>query len=233
MVVCNRSQTAIAAISWIWRFEPETGSPISWSVSTGGGTSLLAPFGLDDRTRKLYGYWHVILPGSKRAIHGMTMFGDNTDVRPPELGEHWRGSGFGAGVGSRRPPSRLKSVTLELDGVFFLDGGFAGPDTLRTFDRVTTEVEAHVVVGKIAHEGYTQGRSPMEIFAQIENVTGRDRGPAPPPPPQGSTGDPLSDSLRNLAYHIGIMRRHATGDGRVIELLMSWAETALPSFRKL
>jgi hypothetical protein len=82
------------------------------------GTSLLEPFGLDERTRKLYGYWHVILPGSKRGIRANRMFGD-TDVRLPQTDERWTGDGFGGGGGSRRPLDPLKSVTLVLDGVFF------------------------------------------------------------------------------------------------------------------
>ena len=234
MILCNRSQTAIAAASWIWRFEPQTGRPTSLSVSAGGGPSLLEPFGLNESARKLYGYWHVILPGSKRGIRGSRMFGDNTDVRPPEPDELWRGSGFGGGAGPHRPPGPLKSVTLVLDGVFFLNGGFAGQDTLRTFDRVTADVDAHIEVAKTARESHNQGLSTAEILKRIEAVTGPDRGPAPPPPPLPSrAGDFLSDSLRNLASQIGMMRQHGGEDDRVIYLLMSWTETPLPNFHKL
>lgn len=126
MIVYNRSQIAIAAMSWIWRFEPETGRSTGSSVMT-AGTPLLKPFGLDAGLRKLYGYWHVILPGSRRGIRGNSMFGDNTDARPPEPGELWTGGSFGLGAGSGHPLGPLKSVTLVLDGVFFIDGGFAGP----------------------------------------------------------------------------------------------------------
>ena len=65
--------------------------------------------------RKLYGYWHVILPGSKRRIRGSSMFGDNTDVGPPQPDELWKGGVVGAG-GGRRPLGPLKSITLALDG---------------------------------------------------------------------------------------------------------------------
>src|SRR5260370_3188490 len=143
MILCNHSQTAIAALAWIWKFELETGRSTGSSVSTAGVPSVLAPFGLDERMRALYGYWHVILPGSKRGIRGSSMFGDNTDVRPPQPDELWIGGGVGGGGGSRRPLGLLKSVTLALDGVFFLDGGLAGPDTLHNFDRMTADVHAH------------------------------------------------------------------------------------------
>jgi len=102
MILCNRSQTPIAAVARIWRFEPEDGRPTTSVPSTPWrGTSLLEPFGLNERTRKLYGYWHVILPGSKRGIRGTRMFGDNTDVRPPEADELWTGGSFGPVAGSR------------------------------------------------------------------------------------------------------------------------------------
>jgi hypothetical protein len=197
MILCNRSQTAIAALSWIWKFEPETGRPTGSTVLIGGGPSVLAPFGLDERALKLYGYWHVILPGSKRGIRGSSIFGDNTDVRPRQPDELWKGGGFGVG-GRDRLLGPLKSVTLALDGVFFLDGGFAGPDTLYSFDRLTADVDAHLQVARIARDGHNKGLAPAAIFTQIEVVTGPDRGPAPPPPP-GERGDFRQDSLRNLA----------------------------------
>jgi hypothetical protein len=234
MILCNRSQIGIAATSWIWKFEPDTGRSTSSSVLAGGVPSLLAPFGLDERVRKLYGYWHVILPGSKRGIRGSSMFGDNTDVRPPQPDELWRGGGFGAGGGSRRPLDPLKSVTLALDGVFFVDGGFAGPDTLYNFDRLTADVDAHRQVARIVRDGHNQGLAPTTIFTQIEVVTGADHGPAPPPPPGGRGGDFRQDSLRTLASQIGLMRQHnGMSDDQVIYSLMSWTETPLPNFRKL
>jgi hypothetical protein len=234
IILCNHSQTAIAALSWIWRFELETGRSTGSSVSALGVPSMLAPFGLDERLRKLYDYWHVILPGSKRGIRGSSMFGDNTDVRPPQPDELWKGGGFGGGGGSRRPLGPLKSVTLALDGVFFLDGGFAGPDTLNNFDRMTADVNAHLQVAKIALDGHNKGLSPAAIFTQIEVVTGPDRGPAPPPPPRpGGGGDFRQDSLRNLASQIGMMRHRGLEDDRVIYFLMSWTETPLPNFHRL
>jgi hypothetical protein len=128
----------------------------------------------------------------------------------------------------------LKSVTLALDGVFFLDGGFAGPDTLYNFDRMTADVEAHLEVAKIARDGHNKGHSPEVIFTQIEVLTGPDRGPAPPAPPlRGRGGDFRQDSVRNLASQIGMMRQQGAGDDRVIYLLMSWTETPLPNFHKL
>jgi hypothetical protein len=232
MVLGNRSQTAIAAVSWIWKWEPETGRPRGVSVLAVGVPSVLAPFGLDERLRKLYGYWHVILPGSKRGIRGNNMFGDSTDVRPPQPDELWKGGVMGSRGGPHRPPAPLKSVTLTLDGVFFVDGGFAGPDTLHCFDLLTADVDAHLQAGKIARDGHNQGLSPAAIFAQIEAVTGPDRGPAPPPPP-GGVGNTIEDALRNIASSIGLSRQRGSDDDQIIYSLMSWTETPLPNFHRL
>jgi len=164
MILCNRSQTAIAAPSWIWKLEPEAGRPMGSRVSTASVPSVLAPFGLEERIRKLYDYWHVILPGSKRGIRGNSLLGSNTDVRLPQPEEIWKGGWFSVGAGSGRSQGPLKSVTLTLDGVFFLDGGFAGPDTLCSFDRLTADVNAHLQAGRLARDGHYRGLSAQDIF---------------------------------------------------------------------
>jgi hypothetical protein len=199
-----------------------------------GVPSVLAPFGLEERVRKLYGYWHVILPGSKRGIRGNSMFGDNTDVRPPQPEEVWKGGILGGGGRSRRSPGPLKSVTLTLDGVFFADGGFAGPDTLCSFDRLIADVDAYLQVARLARDGHHRGLSARDILKQIEEITGSDRGlPPPPPPPPHNRGQNFQEySLRNLAWRIGTMRQQG-GDERAIYSLMSWTETPLPNFRRL
>jgi hypothetical protein len=221
MILCNRSPTAIAALSWIWKFELESGRTTRSTVSIGGGPSILTPFGLGERERRLYGYWHVILPGSKRGIRGSRMFGDNTDVRPPQPDELWEGGGFGGGSGDRLP-GPLKSVTLALNGVFFVDGGVAGADSLHNFDRITADVDAHLRVAAIAREGHNHGLSPAAIFTRIEAVTGPDRGPIPPPPPLPERrGDFREDCLRMLASQIAMMRQTGMDDDQVVYMLVS------------
>jgi hypothetical protein len=79
-------------------------------------------------------------------------------------------------VWSRSP---VAAINLALDGVFFVDGGFAGPDTLHNFDRFTAEVNARLEVAKIARDGHNRGLAPAAIFEKIEAATGPDRGLAP------------------------------------------------------
>jgi len=68
------------------------------------------------------------------------MVGDNTDVRGPKPDEVWKGGCIsGIGGGGYNPGLPIKSVTLILDGVFFLDGGFAGPNRSGLWEQVTKE----------------------------------------------------------------------------------------------
>ena len=230
MLLVNGSETVIASVSWIWKFEGEDGRTMhSSSVITSVVRSVLAPFGLDARHRTLYGYWHVILPGSKRVICGSQMFGDNADVRPPGTDEVWTGGGIGfSGGGSRRDVGALRSVSLAIDGVFFMDGGFAGPDGLHCFERATAEVDAHLAVARVARDGRERGLTADAIFAELEGMTGPDGGPAPPDSPIERNVHKMC--MRQLASQIKMMRR---GGERAIEQLSLWTETGLPEFRRL
>lgn len=241
MILRNRATQAIAALAWVWTTETADGRRWpSYTSMIGGGPSLLAPFGLDDRLRKLYGYWHTVLPGSKRLIRGNQLLGDNSDVRPPREDEIWKG-GFvtGGGLGGARLRSPVVRVTLALDGVFFLDGGFAGPDLTHGFDRVSANVNAHLEVGRIAREGHSAGLTPAAIFDKIEAGTGPGRGLAPPPrPPRpGAPVDPEElrrTSLQDLATQIAMTRQHGLlSDDRYILMLMSWADTPVANLRRL
>lgn len=131
--------------------------------------------------------------------------------------------------GSRR--ELLRKVTLALDGVFFLDGEFVGPNTERLFERTVAEAEAHRIVGRLAREGHDHGRRPAEILAEIEKVT----GPAPKRPPMGrEQEDFLRAALQTIAYQLGMRRRspQASNEEQTVFMLMAWNDAALPQFRK-
>ena len=255
MILRNRSQQPIAALSWIWKFEPEAGHATSHPFAHAGGSSFIERFGAEDQTRGYSGYWEAILPGSKRVIRGNSMFGDNTDVRPAKPHELRANIRFtGRLPNFRRPPGPFKWISLAIDGVFFLNGDFAGPDTLQNFDRVVAEVQAHVEVGKIAREGHKRGLSAAEIFARIDAFTRPKRGSAPLQPGDSQPADLVAEGRRKLASYVDVLRqlaaerallergiaqltpmsRHPRDDGdQLIHRLICWADTPLPKFRKL
>jgi hypothetical protein len=224
MILCNRSQTGIAGVSWVWTLHEESGGSRNHSVSAADSKSLLSSFGLDDRQLHIYRYWFVILPGSKRAIRGSSMLGDNTDVRPHGQDEAWTGglAGFGGGRPTYGP---LRVITLKLDGVFFANGSFAGPDTLGTFDRVSADIRAHRQLAKVAQDLYDAGRAPAAILQEIESVSGAKIAPGKSDRPEDSPG--------RLAWQIAAMRYDGAADDQVVQVVLSWGRAAIPELHKL
>jgi hypothetical protein len=239
-ILLNRSSKAIAALQVVWRFETQTGRSYRHSQGMLSPQGLLLRFGRsDDAQFKLYGYWHTILPGSKRYLGESGMVGDNTDVRPPAADEKWRGGIIGVtgrGGGNSRDP--VRQVTLVLDGVFFLDGEFVGPNAERLFDQTVADAEAHLIVARIAREGHNKGQRPGEILAEIERAT----GPAPKRPPMdlayrnpgASQEEFRRAALQTVAFQLAMRRRlpQASDEEQTVFMVMAWNDTVLPHFRK-
>lgn len=238
-ILLNQSQKAIAGLQAAWLFETATGRSYRHSRGMLSPQNLLLPFGIPEESLKLYRYWHTILPGSKRYLSESGMAGDNTDVRLPEPEEKWRGGMGGAGSGGAGTSGReqVKQVTLVLDGVFFIDGEFVGPDRDKLYEQIVAQAEARMLVGKIARNGHNNGLSPKEIFAEIEKVTGP---PAERPsiPPSVRNADATAEEFRRWALQ-GLadqfaMQRNYPGyeDERAVYKIMGWTGIVLPTFRK-
>jgi hypothetical protein len=236
-ILLNRSQHGIAAIQQVWNFQEANGRTYTSSIGGGSNPSVLLPFGLSEKILKLYGYWQMILPGSKRYLcRNGAAVGDNSDVRPPGPDEVWNGGVGGGGGGGGRSRGSLEKVTLVLDGVFFDDGGFVGPNQKGLWEQVVLSAEAHLQLARIAREGHDGGATPQRILAQIESVTGpaTEHPPMPPPSSRGtSTPEAVRESaLQRLAWEIGMARKRQ-GDERTVYMLLAWANESLPHFRKL
>ena len=135
---------------------------------------MLLPFCLDEQTKKFDAFWHTILPGSKRLMTADGHWhGGNTDVRAAAEDELWQGGFFGKSGGSTT--DQLEPVSLRLDGVFFADGGFAGPNQLGSWESTTFAAEAYLVCAKLAREAREKGASPDAFFARVKEVTGYKR----------------------------------------------------------
>ena len=236
-ILLNRSPWPIASVQQMWTFEEVSGRTYSSSIGGVTGSSILLPFGLPESTLKLYGYWHVILPGSKRYFNSNgDEVGDNSDVRPPGPEEIWKGGIVSVGGGgSRRREASIKSVTFTLDGVFFADGGFAGPNRRGLWEQVVTRAEGSLRAAEAARRGHDDGLTPQQIFSEIEKVIGPPgtRPPIPPPPGGGWT---LDDYRRleseSIAFQIA-RNREAMGDERTLYLILDWAQAPLPRFHRL
>ncbi len=139
------------------------------------------------------------------------------------------------GGGRNRERGPMKEVTLTLDGVFFTDGGFIGPNRKGSWEQIVSSAKAHLRLAQIAREGHDHGDAPQKILSEIGAVTGRagDRPPMPSPPDGARTMEEYAESaLQELAWQIGMTRR-SQGDERTVDMLMTWGDARLSNFRKL
>jgi hypothetical protein len=229
-ILVNRADVAIASIAYVW----------SGTLTCAPGTnpSVLLPFGLDDRSRKIHAYWNTICPGSKRLMtcDGM-LFGDNTDVRSPAADELSQGGwcGVGAGRGSDRP----KPVKLTLDGVFFVDGGFAGPNQLGSWEHTVSAAEECLAYAALAREARSKGTPSAEFFAQVQALTGQTderRMPIRMAHYWRSTPldpEPIRKYERQMAGWRVLSMRKSLGDEAALARVEAWADAPVPKFHKL
>ena len=220
-ILLNDSEKSIAAIDAVWRYEDIAGRTFNGAQKT-TGDSLLLPFSIPAQHMKIMVYRTAILPGSRRYLGEQGIAGDNTDVRGPESDEVWKGGCIsGSGGGHCTPALPIKSVTLILDGVFFLDGEFAGPNRWKLSEKVTKEAKSVVDVATIARAGRNRGIATAEILREIKELT----GPTPKLPPV--SGKPM----QRRAYQIKLNRR-SMGDEGTVDWLASMTDTPLPEFRR-
>lgn len=236
-IVHNQAGQAIASIAFIWTFADSNGRVRPHSFLPGTSTSVLLPFGLDERRRTIYAYRSTIFPGSKRVMKSDgSIAGDNSDVRPPREDEIWRGGSFGFGRGSRR--DELEPLKLELDGVFFADGGFAGPNRLGSWERVVFAAEAHQECAALVRRARERAVAASEVFAELQDWTGAEDGKLPPPPPPPLSSRPLDlEPIRRHERHfVGwkIQQMRSTqGKEQTLAVIDVWADAPVPNFYKL
>lgn len=228
-MLVNRSPHGIAAMQQIWTLQYADGRTSTGSIGPGANPSILLPFGLSEKVLKRLSYWNVILPGSKRYLNANgQQAGDNRDVRPPRPDELWNGGfGMAGGGGSRSYAAPLAKVTVSLDGLFFDDGGFLGPDQKGLWEQIVTSAELHLELAAIAKQMRQEEASLRGILDEIEAIT----GPATPPPPPRGVGF-RQQALNRLAWTISTLRQQR-GEEAAVDLVISWAEQRLPHFRRL
>lgn len=231
-ILLNKAKVAIASMAYQW-------SNII-TVLPGTNPSVLLPFGLNGRTRKFDAFWNTVFPGSKRLMtcDGFTS-GDNTDVRPPAPDELSQGGGW-SGVRHGPPRHGLKAVKLTLDGVFFVDGGFAGPDRLGSWEQTVFAADAYAACAALAQKARSKGTPAAEFFAQVSAFTGQtdDRRMPPPPPPRSAESGPVDpEPIRQRELQMvgwrSLQMRKSLGDEAAMTRMEAWADAPVPKFHKL
>ncbi len=233
-ILLNRSDVAIASIAYIWSFPGRNGRIFPHRCLPGTNPSVLLPFGLDDRGRKFGAFWNTIFPTSKRLLRcDGSLPGDNTDVRQPAADELWHGGFFMSG-GSRADD--LKPLKLTLDGVFFVDGGFAGPNRLGAWEQTVFAAEAYLKCGSLAREARRKGIPAAAFFDRVRTLTGQmEEDPPIPPPPDLNPRDPepIRKHERQWVGRQALDMRMRLGEEAAIARIEAWADAPVPKFHKL
>jgi len=235
----NRAQIAIASMAYVWSFRTADGRVVPHQFLPGTNPSVLLPFGRGERTWKFGAFWQTIFPGSKRLMTSDGQcYGDNTDIRAPAADELWHG-GFISGYGGSSN-EELEPVKLALDGVFFVDGGFAGPNRLGTWEHTRFAAEAHLACAALACEARARNSPPGAFFLQVQQLTGQtDEMQVPPPPPPRSlaSGAPDAESIRRFEQRrVGqrvLAMRKSFGDEAAIARTAEWSDAPVPKLHEL
>jgi hypothetical protein len=233
-ILVNRSQNGIAAIQQVWTFQETNGRTHPASIAS--GSAFFCPFGVPEKALRLRGYWHVILPGSARYLNADgELVGDNSDVRPPAPDEVWTGGVISTRTAGNRRRRPMEKVTLTLDGVFFTNGGFAGPNREGLWERTVCDFEAHMQVAGISRQGYMDGTPAQKILSEIASITG--------PPGEHHSIHNLARGAHNAELHrnyaLGMvarqieMARKTQGDEWTLSMLMARGDARAPQFHKL
>jgi hypothetical protein len=236
-ILVNRASTAIASLAYVWSLRNADGRITTSSyLPEGSHPSVLLPFLQLDRFKKFDAFWNTIFSGSKRllTVDG-GMYGDNTDIRAPAEDELSEGGFFSLSGGSKQTGEAVK---LTLDGVFFVNGGFAGPNRLTSWEQVVAARAAYLSYAALARSASSTAVAQSDFFAQVQQLSGLAEGqslPAPPPPralPGRSTVEGIQHYQRAIAQRV-LMMRHRLGDAATLAAVGAWEDTPGPEPHRL
>jgi hypothetical protein len=235
-ILVNQAPVAIASLAYAWTFRTREGRDSQSFFLPGTTASVLLPFCLQDRTKKFDAFWNTIFPTSKRLITSEGIqYGDNTDVRAPAQDELWDGGFFSGRAGSRG--DRGQPVKLTIDGVFFVDGGFAGPDTLGLWEHTTLAAEEYVASSALARQAREKSTPPDAFFQRMEAFSGYKPFPSPPPSFAPPFGPPDLEAIRKQErWVVGVLMdwlRKQLGDEAAMTSIAAWSDAPAPKLHKL
>ena len=225
-ILLNSSGQGIWSMRFVWRFEDGTQNP---SVRSGTIRARAPNMLLEGWAAKLT----AIMPGSKRYLAGGYAYGDNRDAFPAL--KHWALPAF-SDIEEHGSPSHPQRVTLSLDGAFFPDGTFVGPNRYHLWEQVVFAAEEQQGVSQLVRELRKVGEPTDAILEKVAAVT----GPAPGVHDRPMRVVPGRDHPE--AYRVAARRQIATqvawvratlGDELAVQTLAAWPDKPRPHFRRL
>jgi len=120
------------------------------------------------------------------------------------------------------------SITIMLDGVFFEDGTFAGPDATGFFDAVKSEVDAEFDLLAGLGKAAPQAKSGDEIFKYIEDDAD---GPDVDLGPNSTPADYYRFHKKRFSQEL-VAQKTSLGSARTIKQALKRLEKPWPKLRK-
>jgi hypothetical protein len=214
IVAINQSPKAVLAMSIIWKWADMNGHV---TIQRMPGLHSLAQLDWDSGRLDPWKSWFgPFLSGSKRLVTSQGVFGDNSDVLPPESKPTgFAGSFAGLNRRSRGGPERTL-VEVQLDSVIFDGGLCAGPDEMDIFNTISSVAAEQSRLTTEAIALLQNGRGVGEVFELLQAA-------ARHPGPGFSPGMPDPLHLLSSFGRQAVDRLVHVREGQTSELI-SWFE---------
>lgn len=227
IVLKNNSGRPIVGYSIKWECFDGTiesaNRDMSHDVRTSHILGVVLTYGEEsDRRRILSMLQGVIRP------HSNSFITENTPARPMAAAIEDVGAELDeAAVAEIRAACPV--MTVSLDGIFFDDGTFVGPDTTKFFDHVKTQLNARYELLKGVQNALEAGKDPSEVFRELEQIRDREGHP------QGGemTTTELRSYFRNKYAQDVLGKREMWGSDKALEDVHQMLSRPWARLRKL
>jgi hypothetical protein len=129
----------------------------------------------------------------------------------------------------REELAQYTNITVSLDGAFFDDGTFVGPDSTGFFAKVEAMQNARYDLLSSVKKNIDQGRPPDEVFRNLKEI---ENGPAPDLSSSSSPTDYYSAFRKATAAEL-LRVRETSGDAKPVERVMQKLRKPWPVLRKV
>lgn len=119
------------------------------------------------------------------------------------------------------------TMTVTLDGIFFDDGTFIGPDKTNFFANIKTQMDVRYEMFEAVRNELKLGKTPGEVFRGLEQIRDRERQDS------GETIDELRSYYRNLFARDVLGRKEVWGTEKAIEQVHQLLSKPWVKLRKL
>jgi len=165
VILWNKTGKTVVEYCLRWEFTNPDGKRVAWDMSYGDTMGLLD--GSMPKAGALIGKLSAIIrPGESMIVTPKSQLGRNSQVTPPDRPQI---GAYIAGLQSQLNILRSGSdLTISLDGAFFDDGTFVGPDQSGFFERFKAQVTAKQDVMNQVLDGVAKRQSVESIADQLK-----------------------------------------------------------------